>query len=68
MRRIWGGEGREANQSLIAFYYGKLIPNPLTLRDARVRVFSNMRVWFQTCVCGFWAAGEPIDPISVHAV
>jgi hypothetical protein len=40
-----GGEGREANQSLIAFCFGELIPNPLTLRDARMRVFSNMRVW-----------------------
>jgi len=42
MRRIWGGGKREANQSFIAFCFGKLVPKPLALRDARVRVLSNI--------------------------
>jgi hypothetical protein len=42
MRRILGGAGREANQSFIAFCFGELVPKPLVLRDAGVRVLSSI--------------------------
>ncbi len=42
MRKIWGREGREANQSFIAFCFGELVPKPLALRDARVRVLLSI--------------------------
>jgi hypothetical protein len=37
---------------LIAFGFGDLLPNPLTLRDVRVRVFSNMSA---RVLGGWWA-------------
>ncbi len=39
---LGGGEGREANQSFIAFCFGELVPKPLALRDARVRVLLSI--------------------------